>query len=84
MGASSTSSRRDISEGMARLFDRFPILDERRYQWPGASGGEQQMLASAGALMARHGCWCSMNLHGTGAAVVKEIFKIIQELKPGG
>ena len=43
-----TASPRD----MARLFERFPILAERRHQAAGTlSGGEQQMLAISRALM---------------------------------
>jgi branched-chain amino acid transport system ATP-binding protein len=39
---------------MDRLFERFPILHERRHQAAGTlSGGEQQMLAISRALMAR-------------------------------
>lgn len=45
-------SRREVEEGMARWFDHFPRLAERRKQLAGAmSGGEQQMLAIARALM---------------------------------
>ena len=43
-----------IASDMARLFDRFPILAERRHQAAGTlSGGEQQMLAISRALMSR-------------------------------
>jgi branched-chain amino acid transport system ATP-binding protein len=43
-----------IERDMKRLFDRFPILYERREQAAGTlSGGEQQMLAISRALMAR-------------------------------
>ena len=49
--------RRDaagIESDMRRLFDRFPILHERRNQAAGTlSGGEQQMLAISRALMSR-------------------------------
>jgi branched-chain amino acid transport system ATP-binding protein len=43
-----------LAERMARLYRTFPVLDERRAQLAGTlSGGEQQMLAIARALMAR-------------------------------
>jgi branched-chain amino acid transport system ATP-binding protein len=49
--------RRDkaaIEADMARLYERFPILAERRHQAAGTlSGGEQQMLAISRALMSR-------------------------------
>ena len=49
--------RRDtdqIRTDMAQLFERFPILQERRRQAAGTlSGGEQQMLAISRALMSR-------------------------------
>src|SRR5689334_10033137 len=43
-----------VARDMARLFERFPILHERRNQAAGTlSGGEQQMLAISRALMSR-------------------------------
>jgi len=43
-----------IAEDIARVFDMFPRLKERRLQMGGTlSGGEQQMLAVGRALMAR-------------------------------
>lgn len=43
-----------IQEDMARVYDMFPRLRERRHQLAGTlSGGEQQMLAVGRALMAR-------------------------------
>jgi branched-chain amino acid transport system ATP-binding protein len=45
--------RGDVSAELDRHFARFPILGERRHQPAGTlSGGEQQMLAIARALMA--------------------------------
>ena len=45
-----------------QVFDLFPILEERQSQRGGTlSGGEQQMLAIARAIMARPGSSCSMN-----------------------
>lgn len=54
MGAFHRSDRGGISADMERVFDLFPRLKERRTQVAGTlSGGEQQMLATARALMAR-------------------------------
>ena len=54
MGAFTRHDRTGIAEDMARLFDLFPRLKERRTQLAGLlSGGEQQMLAIGRALMAR-------------------------------
>jgi branched-chain amino acid transport system ATP-binding protein len=54
MGAYLRSDRVQIAADMERLFERFPILAERRHQAAGTlSGGEQQMLAISRALMSR-------------------------------
>ena len=49
--------RRDpdgIAQDRRKIFDRFPVLEERRRQMAGTlSGGEQQMLAIGRALMSR-------------------------------
>ena len=47
-------SDRDVSADMERIFDTFPVLNERREQLAGTlSGGQQQMLAIGRALMSR-------------------------------
>jgi len=44
--------KRTVSEGLERAYERFPVLRERRHALGGAlSGGQQQMLAIARALM---------------------------------
>lgn len=49
-----TTSRRDIRVSLDRFYQRFPILAERRHRPAGyLSGGEQQMLAIARALMSK-------------------------------
>jgi branched-chain amino acid transport system ATP-binding protein len=54
MGCYLRSDSEGIVQDMERLFDRFPILRERRDQAAGTlSGGEQQMLAISRALMSR-------------------------------
>jgi len=52
--AGAHTRRRDYRESVARVFDLFPILAERRRSTAGyLSGGEQQMLAIGRGLMAR-------------------------------
>jgi len=54
MGCYLRREKAAIAADMAELFARFPILAERRRQAAGTlSGGEQQMLAIARALMSR-------------------------------
>lgn len=51
---SSRTSRRELREDLAGIFEIFPVLAERRTQSAGLlSGGQQQMLAVGQALMAR-------------------------------
>ena len=46
------TARRDVADNLARVFELFPVLRERRRQTAGyLSGGEQQMLAMGRALM---------------------------------
>ena len=54
LGAFTRSSRREFDEDYERVLDVFPRLRERLLQKSGTlSGGEQQMLAIARALMSR-------------------------------
>jgi len=54
MGAYHRSDRAGIAQDLERVFVLFPRLKERRRQVAGTlSGGEQQMLATARAMMAR-------------------------------
>jgi branched-chain amino acid transport system ATP-binding protein len=49
-----TVSKEDVDEGVARAYEMFPRLKERRTQVAGTlSGGEQQMLAMGRALMSK-------------------------------
>ena len=49
-----TRSRKENKESLERFYEQFPILKERRRQQAGyLSGGEQQMLAIARALMSK-------------------------------
>ncbi|WP_432843245.1 ABC transporter ATP-binding protein [Dactylosporangium sp. CA-092794] len=52
IGAYARTSKRDKSQLLSDIFDRFPVLAERRHRQAGLlSGGEQQMLAFGRALM---------------------------------
>jgi branched-chain amino acid transport system ATP-binding protein len=52
LGANRKAARGDIKDNLSHCFDAFPVLKERPKQLAGSlSGGEQQMLALARALM---------------------------------
>jgi len=54
VGSHIAEARQRRADTLKTIFDLFPVLSERRQQLAGTlSGGEQQMLATARALMAR-------------------------------
>jgi len=76
----------DLSDDIAWVFELFPRLKEREWQLAGTlSGGEQQMLAVARALMSRPKI-IMMDEPSLGLApiVVKGIFDIIREINKRG
>jgi branched-chain amino acid transport system ATP-binding protein len=78
--------RDDYSEDLAWMYRLFPRLQERSWQLGGTlSGGEQQMLAVARALMSRPKLMM-MDEPSLGLAplVVREIFNIIKEINQQG
>jgi branched-chain amino acid transport system ATP-binding protein len=86
MGAYHRSDPAGVEEDRERVFGLFPRLEERRTQVAGTlSGGEQQMLATARALMARPRLMLldepSM---GLAPVLVEDVFDTIQDINRDG
>lgn len=75
-----------IDAGIARAYERFPILKEKRNQAAGMlSGGQQQMLAIAQALMPEpRVLMLDEPSAGLAPAIVEEVFGEIATLKKEG
>lgn len=86
IGAYMRNDKEGIEKDIRWIYDMFPRLEERSWQMAGTlSGGEQQMLAVGRALMCRPKV-LMMDEPSLGLAplVIKDIFKIIQEINKQG
>jgi branched-chain amino acid transport system ATP-binding protein len=86
LGAYTRSDRAQVRADIERQFSLFPILGERRHQMAGTlSGGEQQMLAIARAVMSRPRLLLLDEPSlGLAPLVVRDIFTVIRELHAQG
>ena len=76
LGAISRSDKKNIVADIERMYEHFPVLKERHIQQAGTlSGGEQQMLAVARALML-----LDEPSFGLAPLIVRELFKILGKI----
>ena len=86
IGSYNRNARGKRDENLARVYELFPILEERKNQLAKTlSGGQQQMVAIGRGLMANPRVIIidEMSL-GLSPLIAKELFRVLQEIKTRG
>lgn len=86
LGAYSKHARKDLKKNLRRVYDMFPILEERKDQLAGnMSGGQQQMCAIGRGLMSNPKLLIIDELSlGLAPILVKELLQTLLSIKKEG